>query len=269
MLHTRRTFSFEHPPEEAEFALFGIPWDASETGTSVKHGPLFIREALKNIPGYDPQTKTNPFERKWTDLGDIEPVVNNWKLTKQAITETINELLTTNPNIIPITMGGDHLITLGILEVLKQHKKFTVVHFDAHADLSTDWMGEPYAHITWASHILKDLKLVQFGVRSMTQEEAVLIEQQKIPQNNLEAITGPIYVTVDLDVLDPGFAPDVGTPEPNGMDPKTFFSLLDSLFAKHPLVGLDIVECAATRINTPTAVIAAQVIKKAAVYSKV
>ena len=263
MLYTKKTFDYEHGLSEADVALLSIPWDSTQTGKSVKHGPLFIREALRNLPGHDPDSGFNPFEKlKFCDLGDMEIVHGSWDLTKERIQDTIKEIFTTNGNIFPIFLGGDHLITLGILESLPQ-ERITVVHFDAHRDLLQDWLGNPYVHITWASHIVRDPKfgLVQIGIRSWSREEESLISKLKDTFHNT---TNPIYITVDMDVFDPAYAPEVGTPEPDGMKPEEFFDILEEAF-KNKVIGMDIVECASDRINTPTAVLAAQIIKKALV----
>lgn len=259
MIYTSRTFPIEYPLEEADCALLGIPWDSTELGKSVKYGPLFIREALKNMPGFDPETKKNIFELlKFHDLGDVEVVAGNWALTSERIRDTVQYLQKTNSSAFPIFLGGDHLITLAILEALKT--KPTIVHFDAHADLCSEWMGEPFSHISWGFHVVKKgFDLVQIGVRSMTGEEQDFLG--KHPLKKLEEISGPVYVTIDLDVIDPAFAPEVGTPEPLGMTPREFFSVLQKV-CSHTIVGMDIVECSSERVNTPTALLAAQMIKK-------
>jgi len=264
MLHTIRTFPFEYSLKEAEIAVLGIPWDSSETGKSVKHGPLFIREAIKNMQGYDSETKTKVFDKfKYCDLGDIEITPANWILTQEKINDTIKELFKENPKIFPVFFGGDHLITLGILNALAESKeKITVIDFDAHRDLLPDWMGEKFSHITWANHLLKNNKfeLIQLGFRSSTPEEDKLVLKHKI-NDSIEKIDGPVYISVDLDVFDPCFAPEVGTPEPLGMQPKEFFSILNKV-CKNEVIGLDLVECASDKVNSQTAVLAANIFKK-------
>jgi len=261
MLYTKKTFDYEYSLSEADVALLGIPWDSTETGKSVKYGPLFIREALRNLPGHDPESSSNPFRKlKFSDIGDLEVVPGDWApLTKERISDTIKEMFATNNKIFPIFLGGDHLITLGILESMPQ-EKITVVHFDAHRDLLPEWMGNPYVHITWANHILKNQKfeLVQIGVRSWSKEEEGLISRLK---DTFENIDNPIYITVDMDVFDPAYAPEVGTPEAGGMSPKEFFEILEKV-CKNNVIGMDIVECASLEVGTPTAVPAAQIIKK-------
>jgi len=265
MLYLRRTFSYEYPIEKADVVLAGVPFDSTETGKSVKFGPVFLREGIKNLPGYDPKTGKNPFESvKFADVGDVEVVPGSWKLTQERIRETIKWIFEENPKAFPVFLGGEHLITLGILEGLKPFfkDKITVIHFDAHMDLLSEYMGEKFSHITWAYHIARNpaFRLVQVGCRSWSREEESNLRKFGVSEI-IKDITGSVYLTIDLDVFDPAFAPEVGTPEPEGMGPKEFFRILEKIPAKN-LIGMDIVECASDRINTPAAVLGAQVFKR-------
>lgn len=262
MLYLRKTFSYDYPLEEAQVCLIGIPWDSTETGLPVRFGPIFIREAIKSLPGHDPDTGLNPFEKlKLADLGDVEVVPGNWDLTRQTIGDTVKSVLDANPDIFPVFLGGEHLITLAIIEKIAELKgSLSVVHLDAHRDLMPDWMGNPYSHITWAHHAVsnKKIKLVQLGVRSWNKEEESSISKVR---ETLEGLEGLIYLTVDMDVFDPSHAPEVGTPEPEGMNPKEFNGILERV-CSHNLAGMDIVECASRRLGTRTALLAAQIFKK-------
>lgn len=260
MLYLRKTFSFEYPLEEARVCLVGVPWDGTETGMPVRFGPLFLREAIKDVPGFDPQSKANPFGSvKLTDLGDVEVVPGSWEITRETIKDTAKHIMEANPGVIPVFLGGEHLITLPILEVLAGlHKDLKVVHLDAHRDLMPEWMGNPYSHITWAHHALeKGLDVVQLGVRSWNKEEEGSIPKVK---ESLEGVEGPVYLSVDLDVLDPSHAPEVGTPEPGGMSPEELFKIVRKISGMD-MVGMDIVECGSQRVGTRTALMGANVFK--------
>lgn len=260
MLYARKTFDYEYPLEEADVVLVGIPWDFSQTGYPTRYGPVFIREALRNVLGYDSETETNIFEKyKFCDLGDIEVVPGNWKLTEERITDTVKGIFQRNPKVFPIFLGGDHLITLGVLNSLQGFGKLTVVDFDAHMDLMKDFLGERYSHFTWASLIPKAFELRQLGVRSFAKEES-RIEVK----NDLGGVENPVYITVDLDVFDTN---DVGTPEPGGMKFAEFSKLLSRAF-DNQVVGMDIVESAAKCVGSESAVLGANVIKKALGYRK-
>jgi len=155
---------------------------------------------------------------------------------------------------------------LGVLETLAKilRNKITVIDFDAHRDLMPEYMGERFSHLTWAYHILENpgFELVQIGCRSWSEEEVEIMKNVKETLNNIK---NSVYLSVDLDVFDPGFAPDVGTPEPCGLTPREFFRLLDKIPYRN-VIGMDIVECSAGRINTPTAVLGAQIFKKIMVH---
>jgi agmatinase len=265
MLYLRKTFSYEYPIEKAGIVLLGVPFDSTETGKPVRYGPLFIREAIRNVPGYDPKAGVNVFEgQKFADAGDVEVVPGSWKLTEQRIMETVKWMFEANPKVLPVFLGGEHLISLGILQGMKGFfkEKITVVHFDAHRDLLPEFMGEKFSHITWAYHIAKDpaFRLVQIGCRSWNREEEKNFRKLGISEK-LSGMNGPVYLTIDLDVFDPAFAPEVGTPEPEGMETEEFFGMLKKLRIKN-LIGMDIVECASDRINTPTAVMGAHIFKR-------
>lgn len=258
MLYTKKTFYCEVPAEEADVCLIGVPFDSTEIGRSVRYGPVFIREAIKNLVGWDPELKINVFEKlKFCDLGDIEVVPGNWKLTQERISDTVKWMFEANPKAFPGFLGGEHLVTLGILKSLP-YEKITVVDFDAHRDLKKDWLGEKFSHVTWASHIIDNPKfdLIQLGCRIWDEDEL----KHKV-KDALGEIKTPVYISVDLDVFDPAHAPEVGTPEPNGLKPEEVFRLLKEA-CKHKLIGMDIVECASDRLDTSTALLSAQIFKK-------
>lgn len=265
MLYLKRTFDYEYPLGEADVVLIGIPWDFSQTGFPTRYGPLFIREALRNLVGYDPETKTNVFEKyKFCDLGDIEVVPGNWKLTEERISDTIKSVFEENPKVFPVFLGGDHLISLGVLNSLKNlHPKLTVVDFDAHMDLMKEFLGEKYSHFTWAYHALKFSEIVQIGVRSFTKEEEEVSKKFRI-KNDLKNVKNPVYLTIDLDVLKTN---DVGTPEPGGMSFEGITKILKQA-CRNELIGMDIVESAAMKINSESSLIAANLIKKALAFWK-
>ncbi|MEM5812154.1 MAG: agmatinase [Candidatus Aenigmatarchaeota archaeon] len=265
MLYLRKTFSYEYPLEKADVVLAGVPFDGTETGKSVRYGPLFVREAIRNVPGYDPKLKTNVFDRvKFADIGDVEVVPGSWDLTEERIMETVKWIFETNPDVFPVFIGGEHLITLGILKAIKEflREKITVLHFDAHRDLLPEYIGERFSHITWAYHLLREggFRIVQIGCRSWSKEEEKIMRDFGV-SDRIEKIQGHLYLTVDLDVFDPACAPEVGTPEPEGINLDEFFGTFKKSWTKN-IIGMDIVECASDRVNTQTAVLAAHIFKK-------
>ena len=273
MLYTHKTFEYEYPLKEAGVALLGVPFSSTETGASVRYGPLFIREAMRNLTGFDPAAGKNPFEScKFCDLGDVSVVPGNWKLTEEAIKYTVREMLRENPAVFPVFLGGEHLITLATASALSERHgngKMTLIDFDAHRDLMPDWLGERYSHITWAARALENPKisLIQLGCRSANKGEwEPYKDKVKESPDAIKDAKGPVYITIDMDVFDPSLAPDVGTPEPNGMMLKEFFSLLEKA-CRLDVIGMDIVECASQRVGTQSALLAAHIFKKVMLWN--
>jgi len=248
MLYTRRTFDFEYKPEEADAVLLGIPWDSTSTGRPVRYGPLFIRQAIRELVGWDPETRFNPFEKlKLADLGDLEVVEGDWRETEKRIIDTLKGVR------FPVILGGDHLISLGVVRALKPK---AIVQLDAHPDMHPEWMGNPFTHLTWAWHASKICPVYQPACRIWAEDEKV---RKGLPKK------GPVYLTIDLDVLDPREAPEVGNPEPGGL---TWEELLEIVrrICKLGLIGFDLVECAADRVGSQTACRAANLFKKILCY---
>lgn len=253
MLYIKNSFlNYNYPIEEADICIIGIPFDSTSINPGSRKGPVAIREALKIIEGYDNELKFDVFEKlKICDLGDIEIVPGSYELTAERIKDSVNFVKEKNPNSFLMFFGGEHLISLPIIEELKPN---TVLDFDAHADLRKEFLGNEFSHTAWASHIFKRFNLVQKGVRSFCGEELPYIK--KIQKNK---ISGKIYLTVDIDVFDPSIAPETGLPEPDGWQ---FSEFCKNLKNARNLIGADIVEVSPQSFNSKTAILAANVVKK-------
>jgi agmatinase len=154
----------------------------------------------------------------------------------------------------PILLGGDHLITLPIVEELfRRYPNLHIIQVDAHADLREDYLGESLSHSTVMRKVVDHLgegRLFQIGIRSGTEDEFKLARRMKsivsLDPLSLSSMikrlrNQPVYITLDLDVMDPSLFPGVGTPEPGGLTFKEFISLLKKLQTLH-VVGFDMVE---------------------------
>ena len=124
-------------------------------------------------------------------------------------------------------------------------------------------MGEKYSHFTWAYHALKFSEIRQIGCRSFTKEEGEISKKFRI-KNNVKNIKNPVYLTIDLDVLKTS---DVGTPEPEGIDFGDLTRILKQV-CRNKLIGMDIVECGAMKVNSQSSIIAANLIKKILAFWK-
>ena len=188
---------------------------------------------------------------------DIETITNN----------NLNE------NFPILTLGGDHSITYPIMRAGDQvHGKLSILHIDAHADLYEEFEGDRFSHACPFARILEDgltEELVQVGIRTMTKSQLKVAEKygvKVIPMNTysivkIPELTGPLYLSLDLDGLDPAFAPGVSHHEPGGFSSRQVLEIIQSI--KAPLVGADIVEYNPKRdINDCTAVLCAKFLKE-------
>lgn len=223
----------------------------------------YLRRELKEITYYD--------------AGDIPLAFGNPKRSLEQIAEFVGKVLDLGK--IPIGMGGEHLVTWPVVqEVYKRYPNLAVVQLDAHADLRTDYEGEVYSHATPLRKIAELIggeNVFQFGIRSMTKEEVKYAETANIhfhPFSVLEPLQAclpqlidrPIYLTIDIDVLDPAFAPGTGTPEPGGIDTRELLAAIHTMAqAGLQVVGADVVEVAPAYDPTEqTPVVAAKIIRE-------
>ena len=241
--------------------LVGIPWDASSSFQRGAAGaPGLIREAL-----WSPSTNTS------TELGiSIEPdsigdagdlaLSADGAEARAAIEVAITRLL--EGGAVPVSLGGDHSITYPVLRAFRRMGPLTILHIDAHGDLydqfplpeagaSSAPAGDRYSHACPFARIMEDglcRRLVQVGIRTMTphllaQAARFGVEvygPDACADAPVEALEGPLYVSLDLDGLDPAFAPGVSHPEPGGLSVRDVVRLLHRVRA--PIVGADIVE---------------------------
>ncbi len=260
LLYTSKSFVPEYPLKDADVCFIGIPFDSTAGAVSnQRFGPVLVREALKNIVTYIPEKRKNPFkELKICDIGDIDVVLGDYEETSFRIKDTLDSIKKKNKNIFPVFVGGEHLTTLPIVEYLKPK---TIIQLDAHMDLVRG-DKEKYAHNTWAYYASnKGFKIVQMGIRCWDEQEEKMHKKLNI-KNDLKNLEGPVYITIDMDVFDPAYAPDTGYREPKGMKPEEVFKIIDSVFKKK-VIGMDIMEISSRKINNPTASLAARTILRA------
>lgn len=234
--------------DEARLVMFGAPFDGT---SSYRPGSRFAGSAIRNesygIETYSPSLEKDLADFHVFDAGELDLPIGNTGEALERIEEAVSEIISDAR--IPLMIGGEHLVTLGSVRSLaKKYPDLNIVHFDAHADLRDDYLGEKLSHATVIrrSYELIKGKVYQFGIRSMTREEDLWarknVVQTKYDFKTLdEVISGlrgkPVYLTIDLDVLDPSIFPGTGTPEPGGV------SFADLISAVHRTTGLDIVGC--------------------------
>jgi agmatinase len=242
--------------EAAQAVIYGMPMDwtvSFRAGTRL--GPARVREVSIGLEEYSPYLDRLLEEVKYFDAGDLPLPFGNPARSIEMIAEYVGKIVQDGK--FPLGIGGEHLVSWGPIQaVAKKFENLALIHIDAHADLREHYEGEPYSHasvIRKACDILGAKNVYQFGIRSGTKEEFqwarahtnfypfTVLEplKQVLPQ-----LQGrPVYVTVDIDVVDPAFAPGTGTAEPGGI---TSLELLQSIHAIAAsgidVVGFDLVE---------------------------
>jgi agmatinase len=234
---------------DSKIVLFGAPFDGT---TSFRPGTRFASSAMRNdsigIETYSPYQDKDLADIAVFDGGDLELVFGNPQKTLEIIAQYSRELLQDGK--IPCMIGGEHLVTLGAVRAaVQKYPDLYMIHFDAHADLRDDYLGEKLSHATVmrrAWELLGDGKIYQFGIRSGEKGEFDFAKthtvMNKFGFDGLEQATRelsekPVYFTIDLDVLDSSVFPGTGTPEAGGV---TFKELLEAMLK---LRGLNIVAC--------------------------
>jgi agmatinase len=249
--------------EEAKYVIFGVPFDATSSyRTGARFGPNAIRQASLNIETYSFRSGIDVEDLDIYDAGDLHVSPDAAK-TVDMTRLVVEDILAAGK--IPIVLGGEHTITLGVAKGLgAKAAKTAVVSFDAHLDLRCEFLGSTLSHTTFMQLINKEVKpakIVEVGTRSVCKEELVYAKktgidfftsQQIIKQGSLligEQLKEKLlpyenlYLTVDMDVLDPSFAPAVQNPEPEGITTTDLIDLVCELCDKR-LVGFDVQEIA-------------------------
>lgn len=238
---------------EANIVLFGVPFDGTTSfRPGTRFGPAAIRNESFGIETYSPYSNQDLVDLSVFDNGDLElPFGNTGKVL--SITEEFTSQILTDGKI-PVMLGGEHLITLGAVRAaLKKHPDLHIIHFDAHTDLRTDYMGEELSHSTVMRQIwnlVGDGRIHQFGIRSGERYEFEFanthtnlhkFDLNEFKNSLLQLIDKPVYFSLDLDVLDPSVFPGTGTPEAGGV---SFKELMEAVLRLHKLniVGCDINE---------------------------
>ena len=232
----------QEPFEAAKYVILGVPFDVTSTYRSgAKFAPLAIRDASQNVECYSFRTGIDVEDLKTHDLGDLH-VTGDVELTLGRLALVAQDIF--DDEKIPVFIGGEHTISLGVARSLD--KNVAVVSFDAHLDLRDDYLGLTVSHTTFMRRINEDVKpskILEIGTRAVCKEELDYAKEAGIDyitahqirkddaKKTAETIKSilkgyeKIYVTIDMDVLDPAFVPAVPNPEPEGLDTATLLDL--------------------------------------------
>jgi len=249
-----------------DVAITGVPFD---TGVSYRvggrFGPAAVRDASMMLRPYNPNLEVAPFEvLSCVDHGDVTIVPGYIEPSYAAIETAVRSVVAAG--VVPLLVGGDHACTLAHLRAMGQHGPLAVIDFDAHTDAWDSYFGQKYNHGTWmrraveeglvdVEHSLEvglrgslygsDDWLVlrsELGLDYLTTEEVLGLGGPAIAERIRQRVgTRPAYLTFDIDVVDPAFAPGTGTPEPGGPSAHDLLSIVRGLIGIN-FVGFDVVE---------------------------
>ena len=270
--------------EQASVVILPIPYEKTTTyRQGCQHGPKAILEASQQLEAYDIELdKEICHSTGIYTVNEIASTINNPELTPEDMlavtTSRVSSLISDGKFV--IALGGEHSITAGIVQAYKNYleESFTVIQIDAHGDMRHSYEGSIYNHACVMRRLLDmDLPTLPIGIRSICLEEAKLIKEQNIPiiwskdiYQNADWITQAIakintkkvFITIDLDGLNPSLMPGVGTPEPGGLNWYGLIDFLRNVFNTYEVIGCDVMELAPTSDSVVSEFIAAKLIYK-------
>ena len=244
--------------QEAKVVLYGAPYDSTTSfRPGTRFGPAAIRSESFGIETYSPLQDRDLEDFPFFDSGDLELPFGAPDRALEMIEARAEEILSAGK--IPFLLGGEHLVTLGAVRaVVKRHPDLRIIHFDAHADLREDYLGVRLSHacvMRRCHDLLGDGRIFQFGIRSGTREEFAFMRDGHVVTEPFSDATlpqvvesippdAPVYLTVDMDVLDPSVFPGTGTPEAGGFDYRRLVGDVVRICGQLNVVGIDNVELA-------------------------
>ncbi len=258
--YSGNVFIKSHPNyEEAEAVIYGMPmdWTVSFRPGS-RFGPARIREVSVGLEEYSPYLDRELEEVKFFDAGDIPLPFGNPQKSIDMIEEYVDGLLADGK--FPMGMGGEHLVSWPVIKAMyKKYPDMAIIHMDAHTDLREDYEGEPLSHaaiIRKAADLIGPKNVYSFGIRSGLKEEFQWAKENGMHISKFEVLEPlkevlpqlagrPVYVTIDIDVLDPAHAPGTGTVDCGGITSKELLASIHAIARSDiNVVGCDLVEVA-------------------------
>jgi agmatinase len=264
--------------QDAKYVVFGVPFDVTSTyRTGARFGPTAIRQASLNIETYSFRSGIDVEDLRLYDAGDLH-ISTDTRKTVDMVKLVVADILEAGK--MPVVIGGEHTVTLGIAKGLgAKATKTALVSFDAHLDLRSEFLGLDLSHTTFMQLINEEVKparIIEVGTRSVSKDELAyakkagieFITSNQILKEGSEKIAKElkkklapyenVYLTVDMDVLDPAFAPAVQNPEPEGVTTTALLDIVCALCDKR-VVGFDVLEVVPTYDQGVSAIVAAKV----------
>ena len=270
MNSTQHYMSAQSTVDEADIVLLGVPFDGTACfRPGARFGPQGIRFWSEVLETYSRPFNTDLGDMKLADAGDLPISSHDWAHASGKIQVAVKDIL--RKGAAPILLGGEHLITLPAVQACSSvYPGLMVLHLDAHMDLRDEYEGNKLSHATVMRRVMETVgpgSLMQYGIRSGTREEWAFSEEKNTLISDLGKLPEyagdrPVYLSIDLDVLDPSIMPETGSPEPGGM---TFKELHEAVLCLRDLniVAGDVVEyCPMPGWGGPSGAVAAKVVRE-------
>jgi len=273
------------PVQDAEAIVLPIPYEATTTyGSGTREGPEAILAASRQVELWDEENNWDPSQKiKLTTALPIAPEASGPQAMLDKIRRQVQPWVSQGKLV--LALGGEHTITTALVQAVQtKYPDVTVVALDAHADLRESYEGTKLSHACTLRRVYElGRPLVLMGTRSYSKEEADLLwvaPRMKMfkalelhtPEGwgqaleHLRQIPGPVYLSIDLDALDPGIMPGVGTPEPGGLTYQQVLTIISTLAQRGPVIGLGLVELAPIPGQRVSEFTAARILYKALGY---
>ncbi len=266
--------------EKSRVIILPVPYEATTTyRKGTKEGPQAIIDASRNMELYDEELDCEPYKVGIHTLKESKEGFDSPQKMIKALANKTQGLFSLGKLV--IALGGEHTITLGMVEGLRRAEKdFSILVLDAHADLRDSYEGTKYSHACVTRRLIEKNRIVQVGIRSLCRKEADFIKEKNLKlfyakdivgreewmKEAISRLSDKIYLSIDLDFLDPSIMPAVGTPEPGGLGWYETLKFLRLLSQKKKILGIDVVELCPGPQDIPSSFTAAKLIYKLIAY---
>jgi len=242
--------------QQARTVILPVPYDStSEWRSGSRHGPQAIIDASQYLELYDMELDRDIYKMGISTLPEVEPMLSSPQDMIDRVYQVTSGLIQKKKFV--VLLGGEHSLSLGAVRAFKEaFPGLSVLQLDAHADLRDEYLGTKYSQACVMRRIFELCPITQVGVRSLSREEKQFLTQNKLTpfymsdlasnttsiKQIVDSLSEHVYVTIDVDVLDPSIMSAVGTPEPDGMSWRQVLDIIESVALHKHVVGFDLVE---------------------------
>lgn len=247
----------EHDYESARLVVIPIPYDGTTSfRTGSRYGPAAIIDASRHLEDFDVELGCDPSASGIFTMPELTPDASGPERVVEQVRAAVEETLRRDKT--PVLIGGEHTIATGAVRACAdKYGDLSVLYLDAHADLRESYMGTEWGHASVARRISEVCPIVEVGVRSISEEEFQFAQceqrvnihfwpaegdEQCLHDAVCRQLSANVYLSIDLDVMDPSIMPAVGTPEPGGMSWWDTVRLIRAVSRNSSIVGFDLVE---------------------------